>query len=119
MKSSTLILSTAFLFILCSSVISFLVDKQLDPNYKKDWFAIGFISLSGDTPDFILTNHSVDTAFRYEVQSKGKTLSEGTFTTEKGETRTIHPDNTALPKPYTISVFPENNPKRSESLTRK
>ncbi len=119
MKSSSLILITAILFIVSSVTIAAIVNRELDPNYKKDWFAIGFVSPNEDTSDFILANHSPDTAFRYTIQSKGVTLSEETFQAGTGETVTIHPDNTNLPKPYTISVFPENNPKKSESLTRK
>ncbi len=119
MRSSTLLLTTALLFILCAMVISFLVEKQLDPNRGKDWFAIGFVSMNGDTPDFTMANHSPDTAFRYTIRSGGKTISEEAFTIKTGETRTMHPDTAALPKPYMLSVFPENNPKKSQSLTRK
>jgi hypothetical protein len=119
MKSSTLLLITALLFILCAVVISYLVEGQLDPNQRKDWFAVGFVTLLDNTPDFTITNHSPDTAFRYTIRSGGKTISEEAFTIGTGETRMMHPDNTVLPKPYTLSVFPENNPKKSESLTRK
>lgn len=119
MKSSFLILTASILFILCAMAISFRVERQLDPDLGKDWFAIGFVSPADAAPDFVMMNHSADTAFRYTIRSGGKTLSEETFTMGRGETRMIHPDNTALPKPYTLSVFPENDPKRSESLTRK
>ncbi|MGB5018357.1 MAG: hypothetical protein WBO66_01365, partial [Candidatus Moraniibacteriota bacterium] len=101
MKSSTLILITAFLFILSTMVISFIVDKQLDPNYQKNWFAIGFVSPSGDTPDFILENHSSEHSFRYTVTSGGKILTDQPIEASNGEAISIHPNNTDLPKPYT------------------
>lgn len=119
MKSFNLIFITAIAFIVSSIAIAFIVNRSLDPNYQKDWFAIAFTSPAEDTPDFIIANHSADTTFHYTIQSGGKTLSDEHFLIDKGETLTIHPDNTDLPKPYTISVFPENNPKKSESLTRK
>ena len=119
MKSSALILTTAILFIICTAVLSFIVRKDLDPNYEKDWFSIGFMTLQGDTPDFIIENHSSEESFHYDINSKGKTLSEGSFSVKKGESLDIHPENIRLKAPYTITVSPENDPKKSESLTRK
>lgn len=119
MKSSTLILSTMFLFLVSALTIAFIVNRELDPNDGKDWFAIGFIDPDSDSPDFMLANHSPDTAFHYTIQSKSMPISDDTFGAGKGETVTIHPDNTNLSKPYTISIFPENNHKKLESLTRK
>lgn len=119
MKSSALILTTAILFIVCASILSFIVERDLDPNYEKDWFAIGFMTLSGDAPDFIIENHSQEESFRYTIRSGGQTLSDSSFTAKRGESLDIHPENESLPTPYTITVFPENDPKKSESLTRK
>ena len=119
MKSFNLIFITAIAFIVSSIAIAFIVNRSLDPNYQKDWFAIGFVSPSGDTPDFILENHSSEHSFRYTVTSGGKILTDQPIEASNGEAISIHPNNTDLPKPYTISVFPENNPKKSESLTRK
>jgi hypothetical protein len=119
MKSSTLILITTLLFILSAGTISFLVERELDPNYEKDWFAIGFITLESDTPDFIIENHSSEESYRYTIQSKGEILVDTPFSVKKGETLEMHPENMDLETPYMITVFPESDPKRSESLTRK
>jgi len=119
MKSSTLILTTVLLFIICTSVLSFIVKRDLDPNYRKDWFAVGFITLEGDTPDFVIENHSSEELFRYTIQSGGKIFSDEAFTVQKGTSLDIHPENIRLSSPYTLSVFPEIDPKKSESLTRK
>lgn len=119
MKSSFLILTTALFFIVCTFILAFVVTRDLDPNHEKDWFAIGFMTLHGDTPDFVIENHSSEESFRYTIQSKGKILSEESLIVKKGESLDVHPENIRLPLPYTISVFPENDTKRTESLTRK
>ncbi len=119
MKSSLLILSVTILFVVSSVSIAFIVNRNLDPNFQKNWFAIGFVSLSSDAPDFILENHTPEHAFRYSITSGGKTLTNEPIDVTAGQTVSVHPDNTDLPKPYTISVFPENDTKKSESLTRK
>lgn len=119
MKSPLLILMVVIIFMISSTTIAFIVQKELDPNYKKDWFTIGFITLSNDSADFILTNHSSTDTFRYTISSGGKIKIEDSFTVENGQTLSVHPDNTDFPKPYTVSVFPENDTKKSQSLTRK
>lgn len=119
MKSSTLILTTVMLFILSAGAISFLVERELDPNYKKDWFAIGFISLEGDTPDFIIENHSSEESYRYTIRSGSEMLADTPFSVKKGEALEMHPENIDIEIPYMITVFPESDPKKSESLTRK
>ena len=119
MKSSTLILTTATLFILSAGTISFLVERELDPNYKKDWFAIGFMTLESDAPGFIIENHSSEESYRYTIRSGGAILADTPFSVKKGETLEMHPENIDLETPYMITVAPESDPKRSESLTRK
>ncbi len=112
-------MTTAIFFIICTAVISFTVEREIDPNFNKDWFEIGFVTPSSDTQDFILKNHSGDISFRYVLQSEGKIILEETVSVGNGEMLTVHPDTAGLQKPYTLSVFPENDPKKSESLTRK
>ena len=119
MKSSFIITISAFLFILCGGILFFIVNRDLNPDYDKDWFAIGFIHPADDAPDFTLYNHSSNTAFHYTLKSSGKIITEDSFSLNKGESLDIHPNNTNLPKPYTLSVFPENDTKKIESLTRK
>jgi hypothetical protein len=121
MKSSTLILATAVLFGISTLVLSFIVNREIDPNYRKDWFAIAFVTPDSETPDFVIANHSPEQSFRYTIESRGKTLIDELITARTGETLTIHPGRTELEltEPYTVSVSPENDARKSQSLTRK
>jgi hypothetical protein len=119
MKSSALIITTAILFGISTLVLSFIVNRELDPNYHKDWFAIAFVTPDGNDPDFVIANHSPTQSFHYTLQSNGKILTDEPIIVKTGETLTIHPGRTELAKPYTISVSPENDARKSQSLTRK
>lgn len=67
-------------------------ERELDPNYQKDWWVLSFAAPEDqESFAFTIENHSATTEFHYQIVADKKTLVEETFQVASGTTGTITP----------------------------
>ena len=111
----------AGLVFLSSAYLFMKNDRELDPNYQKNWWTIAFVE--PDTPsslDFVLENHTLSNTFIYEIWSENALLETQTVEIPSGHNTTILVSNhDALDTKKTIRVWPANQPGNVYSLYRR
>lgn len=119
MTQRTLIISFLLFFVASSLFLAFRVERGLDEDFRKDWWAIGFVEPKSPSPNFFIENHSIDTNFVYQVQQANSVLLEETIDVPRGETKTIEVKDVPLTNEMlTITVNPLNKPDTPKKISK-
>ena len=92
LSEKSLVALFCFLFAASALFLFWQNERELDPNYQKDWWVLSFAAPENKASfDFTVENHSAATEFRYKVVVGKETLLEETFQAASGATTTITP----------------------------
>lgn len=112
-KESGLIVVFIVLFAASSLFLSFSVNRDLDPDDGKNWWAIGFEDPKSTSLSFFIDNHADGTPFSYAI-TQGKTIIDsGTIDITKGRTERISIPTPANPGKTTITVTDKTGKKQA------
>ncbi len=92
-------------------------DRELDPNYQKNWWTLAFATLPAPSNlSFIITNHTNTESFTYTVKNDSALLETQEIHVPRGASRVIQPeyireksDTTEIPVRREISAWPTND----------
>lgn len=101
------------MFLFSAIWLSLVSQKQMDPDYQKNWWTLSFSAPKNDSVDFMIANHSPQKTFHWKIIINKETIKEGDFEIETGKTRTV-PVSSANIKDskITISVTDQENNKK-------
>ena len=93
-------------------------DRELDPDYQKNWWTLSFAILPvPENPAFIIANHTKTEDFTYTVTIGSETVETTNVSVPKGASRTIQPeypsrasDETGIRAKRKISAWPSDSP---------
>lgn len=84
MQQRNIILFITILLI-ASSVLLFAVsEKNMDPNYKKNWWVVYFENPADNSLNFTIENHSDKNNFHWEISVDNQKINEGNIDIQKG-----------------------------------
>ncbi|MBP6975947.1 MAG: hypothetical protein KBB51_03935 [Candidatus Moranbacteria bacterium] len=102
-------------------------DRELDPDYQKDWWTLSFNTLPAPKDlQFTITNHTKTESFTYTIKDGSSILETEKIDVPKGASRTIQPQH--LPRepdvtqPRTereIIAWPTDSPQNTFSIYQK
>ncbi len=75
------------LFVLSSGWLFYSNERHLDPNYRKNWWAVYFQKPKSDSLNFTIENHSDKSDFHWEVAAESGILQKADFKISKGEAK--------------------------------
>jgi hypothetical protein len=93
-------------------------DRELDPDYKKNWWTLAFADPNIRDNRFIIVNHTSTETFAYEIKNDSETIESRVITVPSASERTITPES-PLGETAAIRVWPTNQPNHVFSLYRK
>ncbi len=99
-------------------------DRELDPDYQKNWWTLAFATLPAPVnPSFVITNHTKTESFTYTIKSGAVTLETQEIRVPRGTSRVIQPeyvreesDDTTTPAKQEISAWPTDDSKNIFSI---
>ncbi|MBP6975659.1 MAG: hypothetical protein KBB51_02395 [Candidatus Moranbacteria bacterium] len=102
-------------------------DRELDPDYQKNWWTISFAILPvPENPAFIIANHTKTEDFTYTITLGSETIETGEVSVPKGASRTIQPEypsrassETGIHAKRKINAWPSDSPQDSLSIYQK
>lgn len=102
-------------------------DRELDPDYQKNWWTLSFATLPvSEDLRFIITNHTKTESFTYTVRDGSDTLETKKIDVPKGTSRTIRPeypsrasDGTGIHAKREITAWPTDSPQNTFSIYQK
>ncbi len=102
-------------------------DRELDPNYQKNWWTLAFSRLPASSDlSFIITNHTKTDRFTYTLKNNTVTLETKEISIPQGTSRIIQPafvpsgaNETESHVPQEISAWPTNSPQDTYSIYQK
>ncbi len=101
------------MFLFSAIWLSHISQKQMDPDYQKNWWTLSFDDPKDNSVNFVIANHSSQKTFHWKIMINKKTIKEGDLEVETGKTRTV-PVSSANIKDskITISVTDQENNKK-------
>lgn len=106
MSNQKIIIFIITLFVLSAGYLFYFDQQNIDPNYRKSWWALSFQDPKSSALDFTIENHSNKNNFRWEVLRGTEKISEGTATLKKGEQKNIALDVAPIAgEKIVVSVF--------------
>lgn len=105
------------LFVVSSAFLSWKIDRDLDPDYGKEYWVIAFEerdALSG----FFIENHSDEAKFTYAVSGGGKEIASGIVPVARGERRIVDLSVPDMAGRVTVTVEDGQGKKKSIYLER-
>lgn len=92
-------------------------DRELDPNYQKNWWTLAFTALPAPADlSFVITNHTQTESFTYTIKSGTTTLETQEIRVPRGTSLVIQPeyiretsDDTTPHAKRDISAWPTND----------
>jgi hypothetical protein len=90
-KKTTIFILTVFIFI-SLIYLSYIGEKQLDPNWHKNWWVLSFENPKDNSLNFVIENHSDKNNFHWQVSSDDDKILEGDEKIQKGEVQKIAPE---------------------------
>lgn len=99
-------------------------DRELDPDYQKNWWTLSFATLPiPENLEFMITNHTKTERFTYTVTIGSDTVETGEVSVPQGTRRTIQPehppqesDATRIHVKREISAWPTDSPQNVFSI---
>lgn len=88
-KSKKIILLIVAMFLLSSLWLSYISQKQMNPDYQKDWWTLSFDSPKSSSLDFVITNHSKGSNFHWQLLAGTTSLKEGDVSLQPGQNKTV------------------------------
>jgi hypothetical protein len=88
-KEMGLVVLFVVLFAASALFLSFTVERNLDPDAGKNWWALAFDSPKSESLSFFIENHGSGTGFSYAVLQDKATLDTGTIDIAKGARKDI------------------------------
>jgi|GEM_PF-539183 len=99
-------------FTIAAGILFYHVDRGLDPDLDKNWWALSFETRDPNSSDFTVENHSSATRFTYTVSRDGSTLRTGELSIGKGMRKTVSPTVPTDPGRTTVSVSADDGSKK-------
>ena len=84
MQQRNIILFIALILIVSSIFLFAVSDKNMDPNYKKDWWVVYFENPADNSLNFTIENHSDKSNFNWEILVDDQEANEGNINIVKG-----------------------------------
>jgi hypothetical protein len=84
MDSDKIIIVFVALFLLSAVYLSYIEQKQADPNIGKNWWVLSFVEPKTNDLSFTIKNHSDKNNFHWQVLEEKKLLNEGDVSIAKG-----------------------------------
>ncbi len=106
------------LFVVSAAFLSWKIDRDLDPDYGKEYWVIAFEERGELSSGFFIENHSDEAEFTYTVSGGGETLASGTVPIARGEKRIIDLSASDIAGRVTITVEDGQKKKKSIYLER-
>lgn len=102
-------------------------DRELDPNYQKNWWTLAFSRLPASSDlSFIITNHTKTDRFTYTLKNDTSTLETKEVSIPQGTSRIIQPeyspqesDSMEIHTKQEISAWPTDSPQNIFSIYQK
>lgn len=102
-------------------------DRELDPDYQKNWWTLHFSALPlPDDLSFVITNHTPSERFTYTLKDGTTTLETQEVSVPKGSSRVIVPASPLKPEEgadrrirQEITAWPSDSPEDTLSLYQK
>jgi hypothetical protein len=80
---------SAILFAVSAVWLSYASQRHMDPNYQKNWWSLSFSDPKGRSMDFIISNHSPQTTFHWQILADKTVVNENDVAIAKGESKTV------------------------------
>ncbi len=89
-------------------------DRELDPNYQKNWWTLAFASLPAPSNlSFIITNHTNTESFTYTIKNDSTLLETQEIRVPRGTSLVIQPEyikeGSDIPVRREINAWPTND----------
>lgn len=84
-QQNKIILFIITMFILSSVYLFIVSEKNMDADYKKNWWILYFENPSSDSTNFVIENHSQKSNFHWEVWVGDEKMQEADFAIPKGQ----------------------------------
>lgn len=96
-------------------------DRELDPNYQKNWWTLAFATLPAPSNlSFIITNHTNTESFTYTIKNDSTLLETQEIRVPRGASLIIQPEyikeGSDIPVRQEISAWPTNDSKNTFSI---
>jgi hypothetical protein len=104
MSHKSIILSIVLLLVASFASLSFVERREMDPDYRKDWWLLAFKDPHGQDADFTIENHGNAVRFSYEVFADQEKILDGSADIPKGSSRTVAVDRDTRDQKITVTV---------------
>lgn len=85
-----LVIIFSALFLVSASFLFWQNERELDPNQGKNWWTLSFANPQDRSSlDFIIENHSTETAFQYQIMVGKNLKQEGVVEIALGESKVV------------------------------
>lgn len=96
-------------------------DRELDPNYQKNWWTLAFATLPAPSNlSFMITNHTNTESFTYTIKNDSTLLETQEIRVPRGTSLVIQPEyikeGSDIPVRREISAWPTNDSKNTFSI---
>ncbi|MBI2439629.1 MAG: hypothetical protein HYV45_03475 [Candidatus Moranbacteria bacterium] len=90
MEQKSSIIFIVFLLVFSTMFLFWQNERELDPNYEKNWWTLAFAEPQNITDlSFVVENYTDNADFSYEVVRDKQVLEKKSFTLKRGERKNI------------------------------